>query len=78
MPVRTTIYLEEALVARARRFVPGRGLSQLINELLAERVAQLEQAEIEAAMREGYIATRENRQALSEDWQAIDGEGWPV
>ena len=78
MPVRTTIYLEEALVARARRFVPGRGLSQLINELLSERVAQLEQAEIESAMREGYIATRENRQALNEDWQATDGQGWPA
>jgi hypothetical protein len=39
MPARTTIYLDEALVARARRLVPARGLSQLVNELLAERIA---------------------------------------
>ena len=78
MPTRTTIYLDEALVKRARRFVPARGLSQLINDLLAERLAQLERAEIEAQMREGYIATREEREELSADWQVVDNEGWPV
>ena len=78
MPTRTTIYLDEALVVRARRLVPARGLSQLVNDLLAERVAELEQAELEAQMREGYIATRQERQGLSADWQIIDGEGWPA
>jgi len=67
-----------ALVVRARRLVPARGLSQLVNDLLAERVAELEQAELEAQMREGYIATRQERQGLNADWQIIDGEGWPA
>ena len=78
MPTRTTIYLDEALLARARRFLPPRGLSQLINDLLSERITQLEQAEIEAQMREGYIATRQERQELNAEWQTIDGEGWPT
>jgi hypothetical protein len=78
MPTRTTIYLDESLVTRARRFVPARGLSQLLNDLLAERLAQLEKAEIEAQMREGYIATRQERQELNADWQIVDGEGWPA
>jgi hypothetical protein len=78
MPTRTTVYLDEALVVRARRLVPARGLSQLVNDLLAERVAELEQAELEAQMREGYIATRQDRQELNADWQIIDGEGWPA
>jgi metal-responsive CopG/Arc/MetJ family transcriptional regulator len=78
VPTRTTIYLDETLVKRVRRFVPARGLSQLLNDLLAERLAQLEQAEIEAQMREGYIATRQERQELNADWQAVDGEGWPA
>ena len=77
MSVRTTIYLDEELIARARRFVPPRGLSQLLNELLTERLAQLEREEIEAQMREGYLAVRDERQGLNEDWQTIDGEGWP-
>jgi hypothetical protein len=78
MVTRTTIYLDQELVARARRFVPARGLSQLLNDLLTERLTQLEQAEIEAHMREGYIATRQERQELQADWQVVDGEGWPT
>ncbi len=78
MPTRTTIYLDESLAARIRRFVPSRGLSQFINELLSERLDQLEQAEIDAQMREGYIATRPERQELNADWQVVDGEGWPA
>ncbi len=78
MPTRTTVYLDEALVRRARRLVPARGLSQLVNDLLAERVAELEQAELEAQMREGYIATRQDRQELNADWQIIDGDRWPT
>ena len=78
MTTRTTIYLDESLMERVRRFVSPRGLSSLVSELLDERVRQLEQAEIEAAMREGYLATRSERQALNADWQVLDGEGWPA
>jgi len=63
---------------RAQRFVPPRGLSHLLNELLAERVAQLERAELESQMREGYLATQHERQELNEDWGKIDGESWPA
>ncbi len=78
MTKRTTIYLDEALLTRIRHFVPPRGLSKLVNELLAERVVQLEEAEIKAQMREGYLATREERQELNDDWQVVDMEGWPT
>jgi len=76
MTKRTTIYLDEPLLTRIRRFVPSRGLSKLINELLSERAIQLEEAEIEAQMREGYLATRQERQELNDDWQVVDMEGW--
>lgn len=62
---------------RIRRHIAPRGLSALINELLTGRVRQWEQAEIEARLREGYLATREERKELNADWQTIDGEGWP-
>ncbi len=78
MATRTTVYLDESLLEQVRRFVPSRGLSSLVSELLSERVRQLEQAEMEAAMREGYLATRSERQALNADWQALDSEGWPA
>lgn len=78
MTTRTTIYLDENLLNRARRFVSPRGLSALISEILDERVRQLEQAELEAAMREGYLATNPERKELSADWEIVDGEGWPA
>ena len=77
MPVRTTVHLEEDLLVRVRRLVPGRGLSRFINESLAERLATLERQQVEAAMREGYLATREEREALNRDWGVLDVEGWP-
>ncbi len=78
MSTRTTIYLDESLLARVRRFVPPRGMSKFVNQLLVERVNELEQAEIEAQMREGYLVTRQERQELNEDWEIVDGEGWPT
>ncbi len=78
MAMRTTIYVDEALLSRVRQYVPVRGLSPLINDLLRQHINQLEQAELEARMREGYEATRSKRQDLNRDWQALDGEGWPV
>lgn len=78
MATRTTVYLDDALLARAQRLVPRRGLSQLLNDLLAERLDQMEREALEARMREGYIATREDRDELNADWGQIDGEGWPA
>lgn len=78
MTLRTTVYLDEGVAERVRRFIPQRGLSQLINDLLEQKVVELEQAEIERQMREGYLAVREDRKALNEEWQSIDGEGWPA
>jgi Arc/MetJ family transcription regulator len=77
MSARTTIHLDDQLLARARRFVPARGLSRFINQTLAARIDALEREEIEAAMKAGYLATRPDRKALDEDWQVVEGEGWP-
>lgn len=77
MTLRTTVYLDDEVMERVRRHIPQRGLSQLVNDLLQRKVAELEQLEIEAQMREGYLATREDRALLNEEWQPIAGEGWP-
>ena len=77
MTTRTTIYLDEKLLERVRRFVAPGGLSRLVSELLDERVRQLEQVEIETTMRNGYLATNSERRELNADWQVVDGQGWP-
>ena len=78
MAVRTTVHLDDALLARARRFVPPRGLNRFINEALAEKLDALEREQVEGAMREGYLATRDDRSELDADWQVVDIESWPA
>jgi Arc/MetJ family transcription regulator len=75
--VRTTVQIDDALMERARRLVSARGFSRLVNEALEAHVDALERERVEAAMREGYLATREDRRELNQDWEAVDGEGWP-
>lgn len=76
MTTETIIDVDEALLKRLERFVPAEGLSALVAQLLEERVQQLERAAVDAAMQEGYLATRSDRRALNTDWEAIDGESW--
>jgi hypothetical protein len=75
--MRTTIQLDEALAARLRAMVPPRGLNRFINETLIEKVDALERQQLEELMKEGYLATRDDRDELSADWEVVDLEGWP-
>jgi hypothetical protein len=77
MAVRTTVYVDDAVLERARRQVGERGLSRLVNQALTEKLDAIEERQIEEQMREGYLASREERAALNEDWQSVDGERWP-
>ena len=77
MPVRTTLYLDEELAERVRRFVPPRTFNRFVSQLLAERLQALEQEQLEQELREGYLATRQDRAELNADWQAVDVEDWP-
>jgi predicted transcriptional regulator len=75
---RTTIYLDDGIRERLQHLVPARRLNRFINEAVAEKVAALEQQELEQAMREGYLATRNDRETLNRDWEAVDTIDWPV
>ena len=77
MAVRTTVHLDEDLVRRVRRFVPERGLNRFVNQALEEKAAALEREQLEEAHKEGYLATRNDRAELNQDWSAVDGERWP-
>ena len=77
MTKRTTIHLADDVTQRVRDLAPPQGLSRLLNDLLLEWVVKQEQAVIEARMREGYLAVRDERRELNVDWQIVDGESWP-
>jgi Arc/MetJ family transcription regulator len=75
--LKTTVHLDEQLVARVRRFVAPRRFNRFVNDTLAEKLAALERDELERELREGYLATRVERAELNADWGAIETEGWP-
>ena len=77
MPVRTTIYLDDNLALRLQNVVPPRGLNRFVNEVLAQKIAEIERQAIEQAMKEGYIAAAREHDELSRDWEVVDLEGWP-
>jgi metal-responsive CopG/Arc/MetJ family transcriptional regulator len=77
MAVRTTVHLDEELLARLRGRVSQRGLSRFINEAVSEKMASLERQEIEAAMIEGYLASREDHREIDEDWRGVEVDRWP-
>jgi predicted transcriptional regulator len=76
--VRTTIYLDDKIRERLQHLVPARKLNRFINEAVADKVAALEQQQLEQAMREGYLATCQDREALNRDWDAVDTLDWPA
>jgi metal-responsive CopG/Arc/MetJ family transcriptional regulator len=78
MPARTTIYLDEQLLLRTRRFIAERGMSQLVSELLEQYVADRERVELEAQLCDGYLAIKEERADVEYDWSPIDTEKWPA
>ena len=77
MAVRTTVQIDETLMARVRQLVPSRGFNQFVNEALAARADAFEREQIERDMIEGYVATRDDREELNRDWEIVDGEAWP-
>ena len=77
MPVRTTISLEESLAARVQQLIAPRWLNRFINEAVAEKVTAIERQRIEEELREGYLATNEDRDQLAADWEVVDLENWP-
>ncbi len=77
MTIRTTVHLDEDVLARVRRRVPQRGLSRFVNQAMTEKIEALEQREIEAAMIEGYLASGEDQRDVDDDWRALEVEEWP-
>jgi hypothetical protein len=61
MQRRIILSLDESLIQRAEQILPPGRLSDLINALLSEWLIKQEQAKVEAQMREGYLAVREER-----------------
>ena len=76
MSVRTTIVLEDEVIKRIKALVPPRRLSRFINTALAEKLNEIETKELSDLMKQGYIATRKERERINKDWEVLSNEGW--
>lgn len=77
MRSRTTIYLDDELNDRLRSIVQPRGINRFVQSAIAEKLASMERKRIIAEIREGYEATRDDWDEISEDWAPLEVEGWP-
>ena len=75
--MRTTIQLDPELLERMRRFAPPRGLNRFVREAVAAKVAELEAADLERELIEGYLAQDREQAELIADWEVLDLEDWP-
>ena len=74
--MRTTIVLEDALYEKLKESVPQRKISNFINQLIKEKIADAEKKAIANQMKEGYLNTNKDRKELGKDWDSIFAEGW--
>ena len=77
LALRTTIQLDESLLARVRTLVPPRKLNRFIVQALAEKVEAIEREQLEETLKEGYLASAEEDAEVAADWEVTETEGWP-
>jgi hypothetical protein len=75
--MRTTVILEDGLVARARKLSTDKTLSALLNRCLADWIARHTRKEIDARLAEEYRQGRAESRRATRDFRAVDTERWP-
>lgn len=74
--MRTTIVLDDNLYEKLKTSIPQRKISNFINQLIKEKLAEVEKKAITKKMKEGYLNTKKDRKELDKDWDSILAEGW--
>ncbi len=74
--MRTTIVLDDTLYEKLKNSVPQRKISNFINQIIKEKLADIEKRAMTKKMKEGYLNTAKDRKELDQDWDGILAEGW--
>jgi hypothetical protein len=77
MATRTTVQIADDLHQRLVRAVEPRGINRFVNQAIAARLDAIEREQLEAALRDGYIASARGGGDVARDWESVDLEGWP-
>jgi metal-responsive CopG/Arc/MetJ family transcriptional regulator len=74
--VRLNITLPSSISKELNQFSAPRKRSQFIAEAIELRIRQLKEIQMEAALVEGYRATKNEGLEMAQDFEAIDIENW--
>lgn len=75
--MRTTVILRDDLVKKARKLSSETTLSGLLNNCLADWVAQHGRRELKARLLEEYRSGGRESRHISREFAHTDKEGWP-
>lgn len=74
--MRTTIVLDDTLYEKLKNSIPQRKISNFINQIIKEKLADVEKRALTKKMKEGYLNTGKDRKELDQDWDGILAESW--
>ena len=75
--MRTSVVLNDELVAHAKKLSKEKTLSGLLNACLADWIRQHSRKEIEARLVMEYREGNDESKSIGRDFAAVDREGWP-
>ena len=74
--VRINVTLPREMIESLNQIAGPRSRSRLIAESLREYIRQMKAAELEKRLEEGYSAAAAENIAMTEEFEAVDLEGW--
>ena len=75
--MRTTVILKDDLVKKAKKLSGEKTLSALLNNCLADWIAQHSRRQLKARLLDEYKAAHRESQRIGREFAEVDKEGWP-
>jgi len=74
--VRLNITIQEELARQLNKLVGPRKKSHFIAEALKQRIAEIQEEELNKILEEGYKARKQESLSIAKEFEAVDVEGW--
>ena len=74
--VRLNITIPEEVARQLDSIVGVRGKSRFIAETLRKRIQEIEEQKLQQLLEEGYKTRKRESQAIAQDFEPADLEGW--
>ena len=74
--VRLNITLPEELARHLEKVAGSRNKSSFIAETLKQRIAEMQEEELNKILEEGYKARKKESLSIAQEFEPVDVEGW--